>query len=412
MKQKHIVVVDGMWIGHHPVYLKTFVNILLVAGYKVTVLCPAPEEVSSWVKHTSVSEYACFGAHYFSDPGPGILSFIPGKVRYTLSGLFRWRHLSRSLRKLLHPSENPDLVFFAWLDSYLYGYLPVKLIDRMFPYFWSGLYFHPRHFRSLKSDGKPRSGYFAPPVNFIVRSVRAASLAVLDAGIENALRSKLHGKQVVVFPDFTDEIPASDNYHLVDEIKAKAKGRKIIGLLGGLPKRKGLLTLIRIVEQSVSSEWFFVFAGELREQTFSKDELNEINSFFNVPKENCFFHLKKIPNDSYFNALVKACDVIFAMYEDFLHSSNLITKSAIYAKSVLVSSGGYMEEVVSQYKLGEAVPAGNVHSALKALHTLTDGDHTNERLSGMKEYAMRQSQENLRSVLLGLVENSIKIASS
>jgi glycosyltransferase involved in cell wall biosynthesis len=259
-------------------------------------------------------------------------------------------------------------------------------------------------------DGTPWQGNFPPPVDFITQSKWAASIAVLDAGIVSALRSKLPGKEAVVLPDFSDEVPASAHYKLAEEIRARAKGRKIIGLLGALARRKGLLTLIRIAKQSASQGWYFVFAGEFLEETFSIEEQEEIKSFFDKQRENCTFHINKIPDDAQFNALVNVCDVIFAMYEDFLHSSNLITKSAIFGKSVLVSTGGYMEEVVRRYKLGEAVPARDIHAALSALHRLTGCDRSPENLDGMKEYAISQSQEKLRQIFLELVENSINRA--
>lgn len=248
---------------------------------------------------------------------------------------------------------------------------------------------------------------FPPPVNFIAQSKRASSVAVLDAGVVGALRIKLQGKQAIAFPDFTDELPPSQHCLLAEEVKSKAKGRKIIGLLGGLSRRKGLLTLIRIVRQSVGRDWYFMFAGGLLERTFSKNELAEVKLFFSEHREECFFHLARIPDDAQFNAAVNTCDVIFAMYENFLHSSNLVTKSAIYGKSILVSSGGYMEEVVRHYKLGESVPAGDVQAALSALNRLTANDRSMEKLAGMQEYAKEQSQERLRPIVLNFVENSM-----
>ena len=407
MKQKHIVVVDGLWEGHHPTYVKVFVKLLLDAGYQVSVFCPSPEEVSSWVNQTLSAEKCRFRAHYFSERETKLWRYIPSKIRHALLPLACWFHVSRSLKARLSSSENPDLVFFAWLDSYAGGYLPVMLIDQQFPFLWSGLYFHPRHLRALNKDVKPRKLRFAPPVYFFAHSKWASSVAVLDAGILSALRVKLNGKQAVVLPDFTDEVLPFEHCPLAEQIRSKAKGRKIIGLLGSLERRKGLLTLIRVVMQSASRDWYFVFAGVLHDQTFSKDELSEIKLFFDEQREECFFHFGKIPDDAQFNAAMNVCDVIFAMYEDFPHSSNLVTKSAMYGKSVLVSTGGYMEEVVRNYKLGEAVPAGDVQAAMNALHRLTSGDHSIESLAGMKEYAREQSQEKLQQVLLNFIENSI-----
>lgn len=408
MKQKHIVVINGLWVGHHPTYVKTFVKILIGAGYQVSVFCPDPDEVSSWVSQTFSAETGRFKAHYFSDRGLGLWKYFPDRLRYALWSWPRWLHASRTIKKHFSSREKPDLVFFAWIDCYLHGYLPARLIDSLFPFKWSGLYFHPRHLRAPKDEGAPgRRRFFAPAENFIAQSKYAALIAVLDEGVVGALRSGLHGKPAVVFPDFSDEVIPLDRFHWAEEIRAKARGRKIIGLLGALARRKGLLTLIRMAEQSAARDWYFVFAGELLEDTFSRDELEEVKSFLNTQREDCSFYIHKIPDDAQFNALVNVCDVIFAMYEDFPHSSNLITKSALYGKSVLVSVGGYMEEVVRRYKLGEAVPAGDIQAALSALRRLTSGELAQENLAGMKEYARRQSQENLQQALLDLVAASI-----
>jgi hypothetical protein len=155
-----------------------------------------------------------------------------------------------------------------------------------------------------------------------------------------------------------------------------------------------------------------VFAGVLLEQTFSRDELAEIRSFVSVQRDDCFFYLNKISDDAQFNAVINVCDVLFAMYDNFLHSSNLVTKSALFGKRILVSSGGYMQEVVRRYKLGEAVPAGDVTAALTALHRLTATPCSPEALAGMQEYAREQSQEKLQQVMLGAIEHATNCLSS
>lgn len=407
VRQKHIVVVDGLWVGHHPVYVKTFARLLLHAGYQVTVLCPAPGEVTSWVDQAESIEEGRFKAYEFSEEEPRLLGYMPSRFRNAFLSLARWWHISRSVKALCPSCGRPDLVFFAWLDSYLSGYLSVKLIDWQFPFLWSGLYFHPRHLRALGKNGKPTKGWFALPESFVARSKWASSVAVLDAGVLSVLCAKLHGKPAVALPDFTDELPPSKDCPLAEDIKLKARGRAVIGLLGRLARRKGLLTLIKIVQQSTENDWYFVFVGVLQAETFSKEELVEVQSFFHVQRDDCFFHLSKIPDDAQFNAVMNVCDVIFAMYENFPHSSNLMTKTAIYGKRILVSTGGYMEEVVKDFALGESVPSGDAQAAIDALRRLTDSDHPVKWSPRMRKYAVDQSQERLQSSLINLIESSM-----
>ena len=404
--QKHIAVIDGAWVGHHSIYVKTFVRVLLEAGYKVSVFCPDQEDMTNWYAQAFSLEEGIFNVYYFSDPVVQLPEFLPGRFKSLLICLNQWFHMSNALKKIQSSAGKPDMVFFAWLDSYLDGFVPAWLIDWRFPFAWSGLYFHPRHHR-IKHRRPLVAKYVPPPESLVARSRLACSLAILDAGVVHKVRMRLFAKQVFVFPDFSDETPPCDNYHLVEEIKAKAKNRKIIGLFGSLERRKGLLTLLRIAQQPMAGDWCFVVAGELAEQTFSKQELNEIKLFLDEPRENFFVCFGRIPGDAQFNALVNMCDVIYAVYENFPHSSNLVTKAAAYEKKLLVSSGGYMEEVVNQYELGEAVSAKDVPAALLALSRLTADGFANGYSAGKQAYFMAQSQDNLRHELLDLVEKCI-----
>lgn len=410
--RNHIVVVDGLWLGHHPVYLKIIVKILLEAKYRVSVLCPDPDEMDSWVDLLPDITDGRYRSYYYSEGDAWLHKSLPAKYQGALYSISRWFHISKTLRFCINSTDSPDFVFFAWVDSYLIGYLPTRLIDWIFPYKWSGLYFHPRHLRVPRKNSWLRKKRFAPPDNFVMESKWASSISLLDAGIADRLRSKLQGKLVFVFPDFTDELSPTDDYHMANEIIEKSKGRKIISLIGGLARRKGLLTFIRIAKQSDRSNWYFVSIGKLMEQTYSKDELMEIKLFANENKENCFIHYENIQSSEDFNALVNVSDVIFAVYEDFPHSSNLVTKSAIYRKKVLVNTESYMAEIVDKYKLGEAVPPGNIMAAIDALQRLTTNDYSQEELDGMKRYSEEQSQDKLNTALLSLVESSLNATAS
>jgi glycosyltransferase involved in cell wall biosynthesis len=400
--QKHIVIADGAWVGHHPIYVKVFAQILLEAGYKVSVFCPAPEGMRNWFAQTFSLEDAKFDAYYFSDCVVSLPKFLPRQIGALLTCLTNWLHFSKALKRVDFSAGKPDLVFFAWLDSYLSGYVPAWLVDGAFPFAWSGLYFHPRHHRN-KQRHPLIAKYIPSPESLVAKSKFACSLAILDAGVVNQLRERLVEKRVFIFPDFADEAPPCANYILAEEIKSKAKGRKIIGLIGRLARRKGVLTLLRIARQPMARDWYFVFAGELAEETFSQQELREIQLFFGEPRTNVFACLATLSGDAQFNATVNVCDVIFAAYQDFPHSSNLVTKAAEYGKPILVSAGGYMGEVVKQYDLGEVVPGDDVPAALAALCKLTGENFAQSHSVGMKAYSAQQSQSKLREQLVGLV---------
>lgn len=403
MRPGHIVVVDGAWAGHHPAYVKTFAKILLGTGYKVSVLCPAPEEITAWMNDVSPYAAARFDARHFADGELRLPRLLPGRLVSLLTCLARWSCVSQAIRAM---PATPDLVFFAWLDSYLNGNIPAWLLDWRFPWPWSGLYFQPR--RLAGKNAGVDAGYISTSANkLIAKSKGACSVAVLDAGMVSTLRTQIPGKEVFVFPDFTDETPCDQGYPTAAQIRAKAGSRKIIGLLGSLERRKGFMTLLEMSKQPLAKDWYFVIAGELVAQTFSELELNEIKSFLDESRDNFFASLGRIPDDAKFNSLVNVCDVIFAVYENFPHSSNLITKAAIYGKSLLVSAGGYMEEVVRQYELGEVVPASDVGAAITALGKLAADGATYDRSAGMQAYSTAQSQGRLKQALPGLVEHCV-----
>jgi len=403
---KHIVIVDGAWSGHHAMYAKVIVEILLEAGYRVSILCPEPNEMEDWASHLVLSKEIHFSAWHFTNRKSWSWRkrLIARRLVPPLECLLCWLNLAQILKKAIKSVGKPDLVFLAWLDNYLQcRFIPARLVDKLFPYFWSGLYFHPSHHR--KTPRFPLGIYME---SLVAKSRFARSLAILDAGIIKEVQAIMNQKPVFVFPDFSDETPPSDEYHLAEAIKAKGGGRKIIGVLGGLTRRKGVLTLARIANQFARQDWFFVFAGLLHEHrnTYPENEWQELISFFSKPQHNCYFYLNRIPNDAQFNELVRTCDVIFGVYDAFLHSSNLVTKAATYGVLVLVNSGGYMDEVVSQYGLGEAVPSGDIQSAVSALERLT-GAQRSSFSPGMRAYVERQSKLRLQQVLLELVASGL-----
>ncbi len=402
---KIIALVEDNWIGHRPTYLKLFAKILLDLGHQVIVFCPQPQEVKSWVILNCGEKSKNFIAFALQKRENN--TFPIYQVRSILNAVNRWSHTRIAIEQAeLQTGNVPDLVFFTWMDSYLAPYLTYHLVDQVFPYNWSGLYFHPRELRIRQKFWSICRGFLRALALF--KSPRCRGVAILDEGIASRLRSQISNKPVITFPDFADDFTPDSDYVIAQKIKQQAQGRKIVGLLGLQSKRKGILTLIRVAKQAIKENIFFVFAGQLSEQTFNINERKEIQYFVQSQPENCFFYFQRIPGEPQFNALINICDLLFAVYENFPHSSNILTKAAIFEKPVLASNRFCIAERVHKFSLGLCVEESNVSQSLEALLCLSQGINFHHEPINFKfnEYRQLHSIERIYTLLPQIINAS------
>lgn len=359
---RHVVLVEPHWHGHQPTYLRQFALTLLDQGHRVTALCPFPEQPAAWMATLRPAAVGRFRAVPFARPAP----VAPGHRNPEREFAVRcWTETARALAA--HGVVAPDLVFLSWLDTYVDPGLSGRAIDRLFPYPWAGLYFFPgehrgtsRH-RGLALWRLRRGGPF--------RGRNCRGVAVLDEVALAPLGRRLAPRPVVRFPDLTDETPPAGT-PLATRIREAAAGRKVIGCLGSLCKRKGVHELIRVCERSLGRPWFFVFAGKLDTVDFSDPALRDILRFLQRRPENAFVHLQVVPDGNEFNSLVAECDVLYCHYLNFPHSSNLLTKAALLRRPVLVSDRHCMAERVAAHRLGLGVAEGDVDRIADGLERL------------------------------------------
>lgn len=364
---KTVALFDNCRDGHHFTYLTLFSKTLLEMGYLVMVFCQDNDELNKWINlnHPEyVKQLFTFKVTSVETQNHPIIK----KISRTLNVLQQWHYAAKMIQwGASEIGHSPDLVFFAWLDSYLSDYLPHHIIDLIFPYQWSGIYFTPTYLRTgqrfLPILRTPLSPYT------VTYSSRCCSIALLNDTEVQKLKHKLN-KPVITFPDFTDESAPDPNYIVIKQIKEKADNRKIIGLLGGLTQRKGLFTLLEIAQKCKAENWFFVFAGRLYEDDLQPEQVRKVWDIVESAPSNCFFHLERIPDEIKFNSLVNICDILYAVYENFPFSSNIITKAAIFQKLVLVSESFYMGEVVNKFRLGLTAPEDNITKIIEVLHKL------------------------------------------
>jgi glycosyltransferase involved in cell wall biosynthesis len=377
---KTIALVDtNHGTGHHLTYMRWFCKTLLEQNHRVLCFYPEPEAVRGWLaeqapQHIDYFHPFCLKSFRRSDL-PVLGKFKKGSfikyIQQPFLVLGQWRQAALAIAQASQElGLTPDLVFFNWLDRYLSFYLSHHWVDRIFTYPWAGLYFRPGDFRFEKLSLVP---HFA-----IARSPHCQGLALLNEDLIDEMRQ--HIKQpLFAFPDLTDETLPDPDFELVQQIRTKAGHRKIIGLIGSLSKRKGILTLLEVARRSSNKDWFFVIVGNLRADMFHQDydqvfpeEFEQVQQMAKNPPDNCFFHIGNIADGAPFNAVIDTCDLLYAAYENFQYSSNILTKAATFHKPVLVSEGYCMAKRVEQYGFGLAIPEGDVDQCIAVLDQLLD----------------------------------------
>lgn len=401
LTNKTIIIVDPLWQGHHLTYIKLFTQIILQQNHFVIVLCPKPSEVYSLIEKIMPDKVSQLRVDLLKESWSFPIKILGmGALYPTLS---RWWLTIIAIQKAKQKSDvNPDLIFFSWLDGYIYlGHsvwvcrLIYKLVDLIFPYQWIGLFFHVQ-----AKNRDSQSSISKPDVYKILRSKKCEAIAVLDE--VNELNLKYLGKKVVVFPDITDDAPVDETFDIAQKVRKASDGKKVIGLLGYLEKRKGILSLIEIAQKSIQRPWFFLFAGVLAKDTFSSDEINMIKQFVNSNPLNCLFYFDRIPKESQFNALVQRCDILYAVYKNFPSSSNILTKAAIFKKLVLVSSGYCMGNRVKEFNLGISVDEEDIIEQINSLELLLDQERFYQHPK-FEEYKKLHSVDRLDKVLRSIL---------
>jgi hypothetical protein len=95
---------------------------------------------------------------------------------------------------------------------------------------------------------------------------------------------------------------------------------------------------------------------------------------------------------------------LFAAYLNFPHSSNLLTKSALLEKPIIVSEGFLMAERVKKYRMGKVIPEGNVKDGLAAMMSLL-GKEKNCKEPLFKEYYRKHNPEALKDAMNSVIES-------
>jgi len=372
--ERVVVLAELYWIGHYETQMKLFVGMILKWGWGVIVLCPEPQIMECWVNDNLPEHKERFYSSHFA----------AGKNKCFMEYINIWRRLQNCILTVERKTAwQVDIVLLTWLDGLLPNTLWQSLVIRkcFMKYPWVGIYFLPRLYRSDVEMHWLKRIRRIERNKVIFTALNCRGIGVLDEDCYIGLVKELGRKHVFLLPDVTDEQLTEGAINRVWEIRQRGMGRPIIGLIGVLSPRKGVLNFLRAVAVMDSSQVFFVLAGRLVEEEYAPEEREEIKKLLNLGQnENCYFNLEYISDATILNSLVDACDILYLVYEKFYYSSGLLTKAAVFKKLVIVSKKYSMGKRVAEYKLGVTVAEGNLLETVEAITYLLDDDNRNTLL--------------------------------
>jgi len=397
---KRVVLVDPYVSGHHLSYIRIYAVAFLEIGCEVAVMTTETALLRSRLCDLAVTYgdriRVCELYRRSISKFESANALKHGRLNNLFKSFFSWldfRDIARSImRSRLKPTS---LVFILWLDSYITRYLPACAVDAVMPTRFAGLYFHPAHLKMDAATGKfYRDLLFYLP---LFRSRKLKFVAGFDERLINRLAECYRGVEFVTFPDIAEKHQPDLDNEMVREILARARKRKIVSLLGSLDRRKNVWEFFETARQCRDDDLFFVCVGKLHSERFSAEQLAAMREIEAKSPDRLYFHDGFIPSDRAFDALFYISDAVFAVYRDFPASSNMVVKSALFEKPIIVSDEHLMGELVREFQLGVTVGDERPQTLLGAIRQVVSQTAHGE--CDFERFNKTFSFENLKSAL-------------
>lgn len=388
--------------GHHLTYFVSYCRAFLELGCSVLALSPEAENVRKIIEG-SLDESLLSRLRLVQMDGTNFPKVRPSILRKLCEQKIYAKRLLNHINSFEQQSGKPiSLIFFSCLYEHQIDSVDEMLRTLKRP--WSGLYLQAVYFRN-QGPRLPGTETKKSIVS-LFRDSNLKALAMLDGGVVNEVRDAALGKPVFVFPDLTDE--SIDNTHpLARKMRNFAKDSPLVVSIGHLSSGKGVGALARVALRPETSQFSFAFIGEVVWPLLSAEDKDALFAA-NINASNTYYLGMRIPDGVRYNAILSACDVIYAAYIDFAHSSNTLTKAALIRKPIIVSEGHEMARRVREYRLGEVVTQNDEESIINAIHTITDDYEkwVENKQPRWDDYLQAHSHSALLSNIRGLLEAS------
>lgn len=353
-KKTPVAIVDWNTSGHHLTYLREYVLALAERNVPVVVLSPERPSIAPWPPSLEWREIPT-------------ITWIKQR-KFLGSSMARWR-FARHLALVLAGAEKAlgkrcsRLFFGCFYEN------QTKIATRVISTLGlpcAGLYLQAGIFHSgMHLHG----GRLVRNMKRLLRHDLLEHLFMLDEAMADSV-SDFSGKPVVHLPDVTD-CSIEENHPLPASLGLLPKTRPVIGLLGHLRPSKGVTEMIAFARSEPALDVSFLFAGSCNWNDFPLEEEQSIKAAC-VADPRIIFHPERIPDEAGYNALVRCCDVLWAVYRDTPHSSNTLAKAAFFERPVIVADGFQMAQQTRHYRLGEVVPQDDPAALRSALLPLLE----------------------------------------
>lgn len=390
--------------GHLDSWNAMFVSILLDAGWCVNALTPDAQELIGRLKSKNQKSLERLHLLDWNILRPSFAQRLLGRLQRLIGIQSRNQDDTKDLDpRFLDPLEfgrrikasikkckwQPSIVFNMYMDMYPSEgarWLQFEALNQL-P--WTGIRFVPTPNHS----------------EIYYKQTTFKGMCFLDESICNNARNALPQKVFGYLPDITENALPLTESTLVREIKNKANGRKIVFMGGTIGGNKNLARWYQLINKADSKKFYFLQIGEMFEDTLTNDDALELAKIKKQCPENLYIKLEYLPDESMFNEVIQASDIIFAVYRNFKISSNMPGKAAAFNKPILVAEGYLMGDRVSQYRIGLAVAENDVDAMLAAMITLVNAS---ESMAGQFEAYRRDfSIEVLSGHMIGFLNKCI-----
>ena len=390
---KRIILADPYMRGHHYIYFREMLRSLQNFDFELILMCP-----QEMYENLSTEEWDVeFSKFHFIDYAENSSSYVDRSLSLEEERTLRCKRLIKCLGELKYCDKT--LLFLPFLDSYLSTEIDLSLFDELNCSI-SCIWFQPGN------AILPHNSYYkevSPKRIFSLGVFRSVGLLIYTERVQKYFNNI--NVNLSHIPDFIDTTIDENPY--IEELKFKTKSKKTICLLGALAKRKGLLLLLETFDKyKLYNHYCLIIAGPLIDDGFSDEEMEFIEYCTLKWSDSIFYSPKAIKTEGEFNSYIKVSDIVWALYDNFAFSSNMIGKACYFNKWIIGFKDSYIGETIDQYKLG-ATAEYNCEDVHRFLASFDNGEYevTSKTIEGRKKYLRNNSISKIKDFVLSSIEN-------